>query len=131
MSRERSFCCFGHDASNTLLCYSSLVTLFINNSSPLTAPLQMFQNPNTVPILYSNLGYSSRAALSVDCEVLAKIADWILKRFLWHWTGFLVCTGSCFILFQATSTNFEINFSTLDQCSSILSSTEHRKKTIC
>ena len=47
MSRERSFCCFGHDASNTLLCFSSLVTLFINNSSHLNVPLQMFQNPNT------------------------------------------------------------------------------------
>ena len=33
--------------------------------------------------------------LCLDCEVLVKIAVWILRWFLSHQTGFSDCTGSC------------------------------------
>ena len=33
--------------------------------------------------------------LCLDCEVLVKIAVWILRWFLSHRTGFSDCTGSC------------------------------------
>ena len=92
----------GREASSDTSSSSSLINAVALKPADAWKYFQLFR------LKFWHAGYQSQIAGNhthgcaqkvrwwIDCEVLAKIADWILCRFLPPWIGFSVCTGSCF-----------------------------------